>query len=229
MVGRRSGILKSIFRRYAPSQRARGHVLKKLAKRLGLVYFGDVDQHEDEHEVIRGLTVSTTHRDAHYSVGTYDGYDLSMVDRFDILISPEGKVSEHSWLIYQIDLENERDLPHIFLMPRGLPDGHFSKLFHAAQRLHPINLMLEGHTDEFHSRYELLAASTHLMRLETVFTQHLTQSLAVGFWPHALEILDGKLYVYITNQKLTESMLAAALQSALWLARHLDGEDANQD
>lgn len=61
-----SGIIGRILRRHSVSARSRGAVLKKFAHKIGLVYFGVVDQHQDDHEVIRGLTVSTTHRDDHY-------------------------------------------------------------------------------------------------------------------------------------------------------------------
>jgi hypothetical protein len=64
-----------MLRHYSPRLRARGVVLRRFSKKLGFVYFGNVDQHDDEHEVIRGLTVSTTHKDAHYAVGSFDDYD----------------------------------------------------------------------------------------------------------------------------------------------------------
>lgn len=228
MVGRRSGILKNILKQYAPASRARGRAVKRFARKIGLVYFGSVDQHDDEHEVVRGLTASTTHRDQHYAVGAYDGYDVSLVDRFDVHIDPQGHASEHSWLIMQVNLERTAPLPHIFLRPTGHHATVFGRFFNATRVLHPVNSLLLGqHSLEFHNRYELFASSDRVPEIEEVLTETTSQTIAATLWPQGIELFENKLYVYVTEEALSESLLDAIVQSALWLARTIDGEPQN--
>lgn len=221
-----NGIIGRILRRHKPSARTRGALLRKFARKIGLVYFGVVDQHQDEHEVIRGLTVSTTHIDDHYAVGSFDGYDVSLVDRFDVLVDPKGESSEHSWIILRLGLQTPRNFPHLFLNPLSHADGAYSKFFNAHNTLKPVNdLFIAEHTQEFHSRYEVLANSTHAQNIEAIFTPEVTKTIAARLWPHAVEIFDGYVYVYTTQTELSEVLLETCLESALWLAQVLDKED----
>lgn len=216
------GLLRRMIRRYDPQVRARGRVLKKLATKLGLVYFGTVDQHTDEHEVIRGLTVSQSHIDTHYAVGAYDGYDISLVDRFDVIIH-DNKPKEHSWVILQVTLRHGDDMPHFFLKPHGISDSYYARYFTAARQLQVINqLFNQTHSPEFHSRYQLITRTTQAQAVEELLPPATTQTIAARFWPHAIELFEGKLYVYITEHRLTQAMLLAAVESALWLAETLD-------
>lgn len=211
-----------MLRHYSPLIRARGKSIKSFATKTGLVYFGAVDQHEDEHEVIRGLTASTSHRDTHYVVGSFDDYDVSLVDRFDVIIDAHRQPIEHSWLIFQINLQ-DTSLPHLFFKPVGHSPLAYNKFFTAFNTLHVINDVFNNdHSHEFHSRYELFGLATHALQLEEVLSPAVTQALAARFWPHAIEIYEGKLYVYITEHRLSETVLASTLQSATWLAGVLD-------
>ena len=221
---RSGGVLQRMLRHYSPLIRSRGKVIRAFAKKIGLVYFGTVDQQEDEHEVIRGLTVSTTHRDAHYAVGSFDGYDISMVDRFDVGFDSNRKPVDHTWLIFQVDLQN-KSLPHIFFKPLGHSPAAYNKFFMAFNTLHVINNVFnDAHSDEFHARYELYGLATHVSSLEQILTPIATQTIAARFWPHAIEIYDGKLYVYITEHRRPEleAVLSPTLQATTWLAGVLD-------
>ncbi|RWZ78763.1 MAG: hypothetical protein EOT05_03375 [Candidatus Microsaccharimonas sossegonensis] len=204
---------------------ARGKVLRKFADKIGLVYFGTVDQHEDEHEVIRGLTVSTTHKDSHFAVGSFDDYDISLVDRFDVSYDVHHKVIKHSWVILQVSLQN-KELPHIFFKPIGHSPAAYNRFFTAFHTLHIINdVFNENHPIEFHHRYELYGLATHVVTLEKTLNSRVTQTIAARFWPHAIEVHEGKLYVYITEPRLSEAMLAATLQASTWLAGVLDDKE----
>jgi hypothetical protein len=221
---RSGGILQRMLRHYSPLIRSRGKVIRRFASKIGLVYFGTVDQHTDEHDVIRGLTVSTTHLDTHYAVGAYDGYDVSMVDRFDVTYDTKQQPVEHSWLIFQINLQDV-SLPHLFFKPLGHSPAAYNKFFTAFNTLHVINdVFNDTHSQEFHLRYELYGLATHALDLEQTMTRFVTQTIAARFWPHAIELYEGKLYVYITEHRRPEleAVLDATLQSATWLASVLD-------
>lgn len=221
-----NSVIARLLRRHKPDARKRGAVLRSFARKLGLVYFGAVDQHQDDHAVIRGLTVSTTHRDDHYAVGAFDGYDVSIVDRFDIIVEPDGTSSEHSWVIMQLDLHTDQALPHLFLHPLGHAERAYAKFFKAHATLRSINSLFNGlHSPEFHNRYEVYASSTHAIEIEQLLHENVTKTIAARLWPHAIEIFEGKLFVYTTEQVLNETLLETCLESALWLARVLDNEE----
>ena len=212
------GILQRMLRHYSPQLRARGRVIRHFAAKTGLVYFGSVDQHSDDHEVVRGLTVSTTHKDTHYAVGSFDGLDISIVDRFDVILDTNRNPVEHTWLIYQVDLD-DKSLPHVFFKPLGHSPASYNKFFTAFNTLNVINGVLnENHSAEFHARYEVISNVAHAQHLEQTLTGQVTQTIAAHFWPHAIEIYEGKLYVYITEHRLNETVLGSTLQATTWLA-----------
>lgn len=218
------GVLQRMVRHYSPLIRFRGTAMRRFAKKTGLVYFGSVDQHVDEHDVIRGLTLSTTHRDTHYSVGSFDGYDISMVDRFDVSYDNAHRPVEHSWVIVQVDL-HDKNLPHLFFSPLGHSPAAYDKFFTAFTTLHPVNSMLHSdHSSEFHNRYQVFGLATHIGAVEASLTPIVTQTLAMRFWPHAVEVYEGKLYIYITEHRRREfeAVLGPTLQAATWLAGVLD-------
>ena len=64
--------------------------IESFADKAGLVYFGYVDQRDDDHRLIRGHTVSATHQDNHYCIGTVRGYDVMLVLRNDVVRVPSG-------------------------------------------------------------------------------------------------------------------------------------------
>ena len=221
-MSHKGGVLKRMLRHYSPQIRSRGNLIKHFAKKVGLVYFGSVDQHDDNHALIRGLTVSTTHQDTHYAVGSFNGYDISLVDRFDVISDASHKPSEHSWLILQVSLTSA-SLPHIFLKPKGHSPESYNKFFTAFHSVSVVNDLLDSsHTREFHGRYEVYSLASRAAEFETLFSPAITSTIAARFWPHAIEIFEGNLYLYITEHRLQETMLGATLEAATWLASVLD-------
>lgn len=207
---------------FSPKAHARSRVIRRFVKKLGLVYFGAVDQHRDDHQVVRGLTISTSHQDNHYAVGSYNDYDVSVVDRSDAVRQADG-VIRHTWFIMQIDLKSTRQLPHVFLKPNNHNSESYQRLFTAFGSLQPINTLLVGqHGSEFHDRYQLYAVPTHTQEAERYFSHTVTQQIASRFWPYAIELFDNKLYIYDTEVSLNETRLQMILESGVWLAETLD-------
>ena len=220
------GLIKAVIRRNSIAVRTRGRTLRMFTKKLGLVYFGTVDQQTDDHEVIRGLTVSTTHRDTHYAVGSFNNYDVSIVDRFDIIIDARGKETDHNWLIFQINLDNGESFPHTFFNPIGHNVDAYSKFFTSFSHLSSTNPMFEGdHSSEFSSRYQVFASAGRALEIEKTFNTDVTKTIAARLWPHAIEILENKLYIYTTDSQLSETLLETAISSGLWLAQLIDARD----
>lgn len=212
--------LAEILRRVSPLLRERGRVLRTFSDRLGLVYFGAVSQHDDDHSAIRGFTASLTHSDTHYSVGTYDGYNIRLVDRLDILHLPGHQNHQQIWTIIEVDLEVD-EIPHVFFVPTGQNGGNYARLFATQPYLQPLNTLLSHApiSTEFHSRYQIMARTTHMHHIERLFTPTAIAGVAARFWPYGIEIQHGKLFVYLPQKKLTKAQLETSLGAALWLTQ----------
>lgn len=214
--------LKHISARNSLLGRARKKAIMRFTNKLNFVYFGHVDQHDDEHHIIRGLTVSSSHHDESYSVGSYDGYDISIVDRHDIVQSPSGQEHSHRWLIFEFDLHST-DIPHVFLGGHNHKDSSYAKLFTSVPSMQPVPLgTLEAHSGEFEARYSLFTNPTQFIEVEKLFTAEVTRTIAAHFWPLAAEVYEGALYVYSDDLHITSNLLDAIFQNGLWLAKQLD-------
>lgn len=219
----RVATFRQMVRRFTPQLRSRAKILRSFARKMGLVHFGLVNQHDDDYNAIRGFTASLTHIDADYIVGSYEGYNIRIVDRFD-----NYKHGTHSheqlWCIFEIELHNGK-FPHIFLTPTGREGGEYDKLFSVQPYLQPLNTMLlQNRSPELHGRYQILARTTFTNNVEKLLTSPFVVGISARFWPHGVEFHNGKLYIYITQRHLTKTMLETTLASGLWLAEMLDEE-----
>src|SRR5260370_886221 len=79
--------------------------IKQLARKFKLVYFGHVSQEEARYQLLRGATSSIKHVDSHYTVGSFRGYDVTLVERRDELVFPGKAPRSYHWLIMQFDLK----------------------------------------------------------------------------------------------------------------------------
>ena len=217
----RVATFRHMVRRFSPQLRSRAKVLKTFAKKMGFVHFGLVNQHDDDYDTIRGFTASLTHIDTDYTVGTYEGYNFRIVDRFDSY--KHGTHShEQLWCIMEIELHSNNS-PHVFLVPTGQQSGEYDKLFTVQPHLQPLNTMLlQNHSSELHGRYQILARPTHASDVEHLLTSPIVVGIAARFWPHGIEFKNGKLFIYITQHRLTKTVLETSIASGLWLAEMLD-------
>ena len=215
--------VKEVLWRNSPSGRSRARVIRAFAERLGFVYFGSVDK--DEHQV-RGLTVSTTHQDAHYAIGQFDDYDVSLVDRLDVALDAKQQPIRHDWLIFSVNLKHQHDLPHTFLNPKGhTAFQHLLSLDRTLQAVVPK----PSWQSEFYLRYDVLARVEHMIEVESLLTPELTRTLAAHFWPLAIELKDNQLYLYAAKQHATAHLLDTMLKNSVWLAQTLDVADSTAE
>ncbi|MFZ1301241.1 MAG: hypothetical protein WAQ27_01510 [Candidatus Microsaccharimonas sp.] len=217
----RVATFRQMVRRFSPQLRARARVLKKFSHKMGFVHFGLVDQHNDDYDPIRGFTASLTHIDADYAVGTYEGYNVRLVDRFDSY-KHGSHAHEQLWCIIEVALHRNHT-PHVFLTPTGREAGEYDKLFSVQPYLQPLNTMVfQNHSPELHGRYQILSRTTHSSDVERLLTSPIVVGIGSRFWPHGVEFHNGKLYIYITQHRLTKTVLETSLASSLWLAEMLD-------
>jgi len=217
-----SANFKRLFKRFSPSFRKRGAVLNQFSEMLGLVNFGMVSQHDDDHNAIRGFTASLTHKDDSYAVGTYNGYNIRLVNRFDVIRIATNPNHEQLWTIVEIEL-NTKNIPHMFLIPTGQSAGEYGRLYATMPHMQPLNsYIFDNHSPEFHGRYQILSSAAHSHRVETIFNSPTILGIGSRFWPHGIEIERGKLIIYITEHRLTKTVLEMTLASGLWLAETID-------
>lgn len=208
-----------------PNNRTSKRVVMKFAEKSGLVYFGAVNQHRDEHHIVRGFTVSSTHSDSHYSIGSIDGYDVTLVDRSDFVRSPEGKKVRCNWLIIEVKLHTLQDIPHIFIGTRNHDPKPYYTLFTTFPALKEVDLgTFEPYGTEFTDRFCIYAKPTQAIQVERLIPAPTARVIGAHFWPYSAEIHEGTVYMYADDERITASLLKSLLEDGVWLAKHLDNQ-----
>ena len=209
--------------RFFTNIRSRRHVITRFTDKLGLTYFGSVNQRIDDHKVVRGFTVSQSHQDDHYSVGTVADYDITIVDRSDVVWNADSTISIYNWIIMEFDLKTEHDLPHFFISAKGHDIKPYKSFFTAFPAIKEIHLgSMERYTAEFTSRYNMYSRPNMAIKTQHLLPPSVARIMAAHFWPLSAEQNEHKLYVYSVNQRITLGLLETMLENGLWLASHLD-------
>ena len=213
---------RKMVSRFSKDLRLRGATLRRFSEAIGLVHFGTVHQHDDDYDAIRGFTASITHQDTHYAVGTYEGFNIRFVNRFDVIRVANNPHHEQLWTILEIELDTQ-SIPHLFFIPTGREAGEYGRVHATHPNMNPLNsLLTDIKSPEFHGRFQIMANPTHANKVETFFTSPVIAGIASRFWPHGIEIEHGKLLIYITEHRLERAVLESALMSGLWLAETIN-------
>lgn len=193
-------------------------VISKFADDVGLVYFGYTSQRNDEHRLLRGVTVSKSHLDRHYSVGTFQGYDVALVVRREA-VTPKNQPAQHRfWTIMTFDLHTTYELPACFMShgdKRQLLDGKYLN-FSALPMIHS-----EAAT-KFAREWNLYANMGQALEVQHLLSDELLNGLSLHFDHLAIEVADNTVYLYSALKHPTRSQLERQMSNGLWLARHLD-------
>lgn len=224
-MSERVSILKKAFspKRLIARKRDKS-VIVDFAEKNGLVYFGRVLQTEDEHKIVKGLTVSVNHYDQHYCVGTYEGYDVCFVERSDTLLSGENRAKKtHKWHIFEFDLLVAKDLPHTFVGMHTHSESFYLQLFTKFPQLRSLALGVLGeHTAEFLHKYRVYAVPGDALDVETLLSPLVTEMVSRHFGALAIELKGSSLFVYSERTAVSEQLLDAMIKNGRWLADHID-------
>lgn len=189
-------------------------VIQRLADAMGLVYFGYVDQRDDDHRLVRGSSVSTTHDDHHYTVGTFQGYDVSLVVRRDSLQYADRRLKEHHWTIVTVDLHSQVDIPHIYVGRHTVRDELVARLTHLTPLPHA--------GDAFSKQYTMYGSMGQFIMIQSLFMQPVRDVIARDFVGMSIEIHDGTVYLYTNEKHPSRTQLERMFRSAIWLAQTVD-------
>lgn len=219
--------VKHFFNALAPAKviqsRLHQRVFMHFAEKLGLVYFGYVDQRNDEHRLVRGLTMSAHHRDNHYCIGTFQGYDVTLVERTDTIKFPRKPSKTHTWTIMEFDLRTKHDLPHVFLGLHNHSETFYAHLFTKFSTLAKVPMGTFGTYDPaFMNRYAVYAEPAKVIDTERLFDQTTAKTIADHFGSLTIELADNCLYLYAEHQRPTEALLERMIKYGVWLAESID-------
>lgn len=209
--------------RQVTAEHARKKVIQRFAEKLGFVYFGYVDQRNDDHHLVRGLTLSPSHRDNHYCIGSHNDYDLIMLQRTDTVTFPGKPARPYRWMILEIDLHTKIDIPHVFIGVNTHSDTFYTRLFTTFNKLHRATLsVLHDHSSEFNTRYNVYVEPARALDLERVLSPEITKTIGQHFYPLDIEIDNQSLYIYADKPTLTPHLLDTMIKNGLWLAAAID-------
>jgi hypothetical protein len=193
---------------------------QSLCQEFQLVYFGHIDRHRDEDIVIRGATLSQSHRDEHFCVGTVQARDVVLLKRSDTVTSIQHPSTGLSWYVLQIDTRRH-DLPHVILDGRRQPPAYYERLYTTHNRLgrvDPTSLQVAKFTQQF----DTLTTPDGLGSVLSFLTPQVMSQLGHHFHQFDYEWFQDRLIIYAPNPKASNGLLRNMLQVGLWLADQLD-------
>lgn len=196
-------------------------VIRQFGNKYRLVYFGHVDAQEDDHQLVRGITVSTSHTDNHYTVGTYQGHDLMLVHRRNIVTFPGKPDSEYKWLIMEIDL-TQNNLPHIFMDGHRHDETFYANMFVKVPQFQNITSHISQRDPHFANKYTVFALPNQYAQVDAVMVPEITTTLHQHFPHFDFEIIDDRLYIYASGNMVTMAVLQDMLRAGAWLAENLN-------
>lgn len=219
------GAVKHLRHRYSVVKSvATRRVIKGFADHYGLVYFGAVSQHNDEHKLIRGVTLSVSHRDRHYCVGNIQGRDITLVQRTDNLGHSSSEAHPYTWLIMQFDLSNEYEsIDHLFIATNSHTKAFYDAFSLRYRTMQPVNMQHSGFHDQlFNTNYRVL--SDHFARTapSEILTEEVCATIAHHFGLFDFEIEKDKVTVYAANRMASRPLLDNMTRAGLWLSDQVD-------
>lgn len=204
---------------YSMRKLATRRVIQKLADDLGMVYFGYVDQQDDDHQLVRGFTASSTHGDHHYTVGTYKSYDVSLVIRRDAIEYSDRRIKDHYWTIMTFDLKTSFELPDFHILNQRRKEQFIAKF---TQLREMPRESFVGHEPRFFDLYTVYGRLEKLQEQCQLLKPAMTSGILETFNGMSAEVHDNTLYIYLTSKHPTRPELERMLRSGIWLSQALD-------
>lgn len=202
-------------------QAAARKLIRQFTNKYNMVYFGRVDPRTDDYELVRGMTASASHSDAHYSVGTVNGYDITLLERRNKVIHPGKQPRDYRWLIMQFDL-HRKGLPHAFIDANHHDETFFANMFIAFSQFQNLTPTLAHYNRDFASQFKVFTAQANFADTLHLLHGTIAMTLTAHYKQFDYEINDDQLLVYASNVILTPLILHDMLRVGLWLANELD-------
>lgn len=197
-------------------------VFKQACERYDLVYFGTVSQRDDEHQMVRGFTLSPSHLDKFYCVGTVSGRDVILLERTDTVSYPDKPSKSYSWTIIQIDLK--KNIPtHIILNSHHYDETLYKNLMLKNRHLSRVDAYsLPIAHERFMSVFRVYGPLQHLNELQRILTPERTSVLGHHFSQFDYEFYHDQLIVMSLTDAPSLHMIQNMFHAGLWLADELE-------
>ncbi|HEV2412300.1 MAG TPA: hypothetical protein VGS28_00665 [Candidatus Saccharimonadales bacterium] len=199
---------------------AEGHAFRDYARKTGLTYLGHMSMSREEFELVRGVTLSASHADNHFIVGTYEGYDLTVLRRKVHLDHPLHQSRDFGWTIAQLDLHSET-LPHLLIISKH----HEPILFEDIRLKAPTHLILDTRllpNQAFNDHFIVLVRIEEIDIILAILRSELLDIFVKHFRHFDVELLDDRLYVYDKRPAVTAHSLKELLTESIWLAKYIE-------
>lgn len=196
-------------------------VVKHFADKYNFIYFGRVDPREDEFELVRGITTSTTHTDDHYTVGAYNGYEAIFVERRNTVTFPGRKPSSYRWFIVQIDLKSG-GIPHIFIDCRHHDAAFYANATMSKNGMQDMSGYFSNASASFSRACRVFAAPSYYSKINHVLTPEIAETISRHFAAFDYEFLDDRILIYASNAVITTNLPEEMLRVGVWLASQVD-------
>lgn len=201
---------------------------RRFADRHDLVYFGSVERN-DESRLVKGITISNTHRDTQYLVGSAYGRDLIFLQRSDsIHAANHKKLETYVWNILVIDLKPSMQLPHMYIEGHSRHGYGFYEALAMKKREFselPLNF-LSNYDPLFPHRFVVRLSAAATLEFPMLLPPERAAVLAHHFSAFDFELQDDSVYVYFLSSHPTLGQLEHMLKAGVWLAGGL--ENSNQ-
>lgn len=221
-MGKARKILRSISPKHIAKRLQGNQVYRDVARRYDLVYFGSVDARDDEHEMVRGLTVSADHQDQHYCVGTVEGYDVILLERTDVLTFPGKQPAPYRWIILQVDLRGVQ-LPHVFIDTKQHSSVFYDTLMTKYPRLLSADPNLfADHDPKFMAAFNVYSSPDEQLAMIQLLNHDITATLGHHFAYLDFELFEDRLIVYVAQRTATKQIIDHLFSAGVWLARELE-------
>lgn len=200
---------------------ASARIMREFAHKFDLVYFGRVHHLDDDHQMVRGITLAADHQDGHFMVGNYKGYDITALQRTVPMSHPHHGSRSYRWTVLQVDLKNHQ-MPHILITA-----GHQDRIFFDNMRIKLATFQqVPGKnlstSDEFDHHFKIFAGADALDDLPVILSPGLCATILQYFKHFDIEIQADQVIVYTAHSLITSAILQEMLREALWLASQLD-------
>lgn len=197
-------------------------LFKSVCEQYDLVYFGSVSQHSDDHQMVRGFTLSPSHVDRHYCVGTVSGRDVILLERTDTVSFPDKPSKAYTWVILQVDLSVKSPL-HMVLNSYGYEEPVYKTLFTKLHHLHQIDpSSLSAYDQKFVSSFHLFVALQLVDHLSTVLAYDTANVLGHHFKGLDFEIVEDELIVYLPTVTPHARDIDHLFKAGVWLAGEIE-------
>ncbi len=195
-----------------------------LCERNNLVYFGAVTIHDEDAHIVRGMTLSNVHADAHYCVGTVFGRDVVFLQRSDNILSSDSRKHEsYVWNILEIDLSDSLELTHTVLDGGHHERGFYSTLLSSHRTLQHIpEEYFSAQGAKFAAKFRVFAPLYAAQQLGELISPDTAAILAHHFSDFDFEWHADKLYVYYQTRTPSLMKLELMLRAGVWLSGELD-------